>query len=127
MKSKLSDIAERYALVWNEEDALHRRTQIAALWSVDAVQFVQEREIRGQAALEARVIEAHEKWVVQAGYVFKFVGSAVGLHNSLKFNWVMSPKVGGAAVSAGLNIALLNDAGLIVVDYMYNEPLERSW
>lgn len=127
MESNLASLAERYAAVWNETDAVQRRKQIAALWAKDAVHYVQVREVRGHAALEARVIEAHEKWVVQSGYLFKFVGSAIGLHNSVKFNWVMLPKAGGDAVAAGLNIVVLNDDGDILVDYMYNEPLQRAW
>ncbi|MFZ6768013.1 nuclear transport factor 2 family protein [Undibacterium sp. Di26W] len=127
MKSNLTELAERYAAVWNEHDPAQRRKQIAALWTEDAVHYVQEREVRGHAALEARVIEAHEKWVVQAGYLFKFVGTVAGLHDSAKFNWVMLPKDGGDAISAGLNLLLLSDEGRILVDYMYNEPLQRAW
>ena len=127
MKSDVKDLAERYAAVWNEHDAEQRRNQIAALWTADAVHYVQQREVRGHAALEARVIEAHEKWVVQAGYFFKFAGAAASLHDSAKFNWVMLPKAGGDPVSAGLNLVLLNAEGCIVVDYMYNEPLQRGW
>jgi uncharacterized protein len=127
MKSNLTDLAMRYAAVWNEYDSAQRRNQIAALWAKDAVHYVQAREERGHVALEARVIEAHEKWVVQAGYLFKFVGTVAGLHNSVKFNWVMMPKAGGDAVSAGLNVVLLNEEGHILVDYMYNEPLQRAW
>jgi hypothetical protein len=127
MESNLTDLARRYAAVWNEHDSAQRRNQIAALWTNDAVHYVQAREVRGHDALEARVLEAHEKWVVQAGYLFKFVGTVAGLHNSVKFNWVMLPNTGGAVVSAGLNVVLLNDEGHIVVDYMYNEPLQRAW
>ena len=127
MESNLTDLAIRYAAVWNEHDSALRRNQIAALWTKDAVHYVQAREVCGHAALEARVIEAHEKWIVQAGYLFKVVGTVAGLHNSVKFNWVMLPKAGGDAVSAGLNVVLLNDKGHILVDYMYNEPLQRAW
>jgi hypothetical protein len=127
MKSNLTDLAERYAAVWNERDAVQRHKQIAALWTEDAVHYVQEREVRGHAALETRVTEAHEKWVVQAGYLFQFVGTVASLHNSVKFNWIMLPKVGGDAISAGLNLVLLNGEGRILVDYMYNEPLQRTW
>lgn len=127
MKNELTELAERYAAVWNERDAVQRRQQIAALWAEDGVHYVQSREARGYAALEARIIEAHEKWVVQAGYLFKSVGNAVGLHNSVKFNWIMQPHGGGDAVSAGLDVLLLDGEGRILVDYMYNEPLKRSW
>ena len=127
MEFNLTDLAQRYAAIWNETDAAQRRRQIAALWTKDAVHYVQVREVRGHAALEERVLEAHEKWVLQAGFLFKFVGAAVGLHNSVKFNWIMLPKAGGDAVAAGLNVVLLNDDGLILVDYMYNEPLQRTW
>jgi hypothetical protein len=127
MKFNLEDIAERYATVWNEQDAAKRRNQIAALWETDAVHYVQQREVRGFAALEARVIEAHEKWVMQADYLFKHVGTVASLHNSVKFNWVMLKRTGGDVISAGLNVLLLNESGLISVDYMYNEPLQRSW
>jgi hypothetical protein len=127
MESNLTDLAMRYAAVWNEHDSAQRRSQIAALWTKDAVHYVQAREVRGHAALEVRVVEAHEKWVVQAGYLFKFVGTVASLNNSVKFNWVMLPNAGGAVVSAGLSVVLLNDEGHIVVDYMYNEPLQRAW
>ncbi|GJJ00802.1 hypothetical protein RugamoR64_13400 [Duganella rhizosphaerae] len=127
MKINLTGLAERYAAVWNEENALRRRQQIATLWNADAVHYVQERELRGHAALESRVIEAHEKWVAQAGYLFKSVGQVASLHNSVKFNWIMLPKNGGDAIAAGLNLLLLDDEGRIAVDYMYNEPLQRTW
>lgn len=127
MDTQLTDLAMRYAAVWNEHDVAQRRQQISELWAKDAVHYVQTREVRGQVALEARVKEAHEKWVAQAGYLFKFVGSVARLHDSVKFNWVMLPNTGGDAISAGLNVVLLNAEGLISVDYMYNEPLQRAW
>ena len=36
-------------------------------------------------------------------------------------------KAGGDAVAAGLNVVLLIDDGHILVDYMYNEPVQRTW
>lgn len=127
MNYDLTDIAERYAAVWNEHDTVQRRKQIVALWDEDAVHYVQSREVRGHTALEERVIEAHEKWVMQAGYIFQFVGTVTCVHNSAKFNWIMLPKAGGDAIAAGLDLVILNDKGRILTDYMYNEPLQRAW
>lgn len=127
MKNELTKLAERYVAVWNERDAGQRRQQIAALWAEDGVHYVQSREARGYAALEARVTEAHEKWVAQAGYLFRAVDNAAGLRNCVKFNWIMLPKAGGEAISVGSDFLLLGDDGRILVDYMFNEPLQRAW
>jgi hypothetical protein len=67
-------------------------------------------------------MNAHQKWVRDAGFVFRS-RSNVDTHNGVvKFGWEMVPAAGGNAEAAGVNVFVLDDDGRIRVDYMFSDP-----
>lgn len=112
-------LADRYIAAWNETDAARRREAIAALWAPDGEHYVGEREVRGHAALETRVIGSHEKWVRDGGYRFRAARDARKLHDAVTFHWEMTPAGGGAVEARGFEFLLIDAQGRIRVDYQF--------
>lgn len=113
-------LAERYAAVWNENDAAARRAQIAQLWRADGVHFVTTREARGLAALELRVADAWAKNVRDAGHAFRAARDAQALRGVVTFHWEMVRRAGSDEVLAvGLEFLQLDDDGRIAVDHQF--------
>ena len=73
MKTETPATGARYVGVWNEPDPAARRRTIASLWSKDGATLAKSTEncARGYEAIEARVMNAHQKWVRDAGFVFR--------------------------------------------------------
>jgi hypothetical protein len=120
----VTELVDRYVGMWNEPDPLARRRTIASLWSKDGATLAKSAEncARGYEAIKARVMNAHQKWVRDAGFVFRS-RSNVDTHNGVvKFGWEMVPAAGGKAEAAGVNIFVLDDDGRIRVDYMFSDP-----
>jgi hypothetical protein len=120
----VTELVDRYVGVWNEPDPAARRRTIASLWSKDGVTLAKSTEncARGYEAIEARVMNAHQKWVRDAGFVFRS-RSNVDTHNGVvKFGWEMVPAAGGKAEATGVNVFVLDDDGRIRVDYMFSDP-----
>jgi hypothetical protein len=69
---------DRYVAVWNELDPVARRRAIAELWDADGVESTESARYQGHDALEARIIEAHNDLVRDAGFVFRSADDATG-------------------------------------------------
>ena len=120
----VTELVDRYVGVWNEPDPAARRRTIASLWSKDGATLAKstENSARGYEAIEARVMNAHQKWVRDAGFVFRS-RSNVDTHNGVvKFGWEMVPAAGGKAEATGVNVFVLDDDGRIRVDFMFSDP-----
>jgi hypothetical protein len=132
-------LVERYVAVWNTPDPERRRTLIHSLWAptgehvLDPPLAMRQAaqqigfaapllEIRGYAALEARVARAHAEFVAPGEYVFRARDNAARVRNVVKFNWEMVSTATGAMAGVGLEVLVLDDAGRIVVDYQFVEP-----
>jgi hypothetical protein len=120
--NKISDLIDRYVAVWNEPDADVRRKTIATLWAPDGATCHRLLDSRGYEAIEARVGDAHRRWVRSQGYVFGSPKNAVGHHDVVKFSWEMTSAAGGGPASAGLNVLILDREGRIRFDYQFSEP-----
>ena len=116
----MNAFVERYVAVWNEPDPARRREQIAALWTPDGANLTKTLEARGYEALEARVRSSHEKWVRDAGCVFRPCGVQAH-HDAVRFKWEML-RPGGEVASVGYDFFLLADDGRIRTDYQFIEP-----
>jgi hypothetical protein len=132
----IHNLTDRYVAVWNEPDAVLRRTAVRELWSADAVHVLQPPkeivqtaeglgfdrlvlEARGHRALEFRVTRAHEEFVAPGTFVFRSRGNADRLHDVVKFHWEMVPRDGAEVVGVGLEILVLGPDGRIVSDYQF--------
>jgi len=112
--------AERYVAVWNERDPERRRQRIAELWIPEGATLNKTLEARGYPGLEARVRGSHEKWVRDAGCVFR-PRDADGHHGTVRLRWEMV-KPGGEVATVGADFLLLADDGRIRTDYQFIEP-----
>jgi hypothetical protein len=121
-----NQLADRYVAVWNDPDPESRRRQIAELWTENGANLTDSLEARGHEALAARIEQSHNKWVRDAGMVFRSRGNATGHHNAVKFSWDMAPAGGGGPVSTGFDFLILAADGRIVDDYQFTESLSPS-
>jgi len=113
------DLAARYVAVWNETDADARRTAIASLWRPDGAHFVKEREARGYAALEQRVLGSHEKNVRDNGNRFRARPDAQRLRDVVIFTWEMVPAASDTVLAVGREFLVLDADDRIVTDYQF--------
>ena len=117
-----AELIDRYRAVWHERDAAARRESIAALWTPDGARCNSQLDACGYHAIEKRVAGAHEKWVRDAGHVFRPRRSSARHHNVMRFDWEMVPAAGGDVVAAGVNVLILGPDGRIRSDYQFSEP-----
>lgn len=110
---------DRYVAVWNEPDTARRAQAVAALWAEDGVEFTDAREFRGHAAIEARVAEAHERFVA-AGESHVTAGDDVARHHgALSFTVMLVPNRGDIAFWAAEVFVILGEDGRIERDYQF--------
>jgi hypothetical protein len=124
--------------IWNETDAELRRSKIRELWSENAVHVLEPPlamresaaaigfssptlEVRGYAALEARVSRANDEFVASGQFFFRSCGNASRLHDLVKFNWEMVATSGGDVAGVGLEVLVVDDDGRIRTDYQFIE------
>jgi hypothetical protein len=106
----------------HERNPAARRDIIASLFAPDAENVNHKTVCRGLEEIVARVKRAHDEWVAEKNHVFELLGNTATHHDLVKFFWRMRPANGTAAVSAGLDIFVLNDAGKIRALYQFIEP-----
>jgi hypothetical protein len=116
--SDAQQLADRYVAVWNETDAEARRQAISGLWLPDGIHYVRDREARGYAALEQRIIGSHQKNVRDSGYRFRAVKNAQALRGAITFNWEMVASDGSVAAT-GLEFLIVDELDRISVDYQF--------
>jgi hypothetical protein len=133
-----TELAQRYAAVWNEPDPERRREAIAALWSDDALVLLQppsemieaadglgvaaSLRVRGHAELERRITLAYEQFVAAGGNVFRARPDAQRLDDVVKFGWEMVPADGDEVLGGGLELVVLDRDGRIATDYQFIDP-----
>ena len=132
-------LTDRYVALWNEPDADRRRSMIRELWAptgqhvldppeelrttANALGFAAPTlELRGHAALEARVARAHDEFVAPGKHFFRSRGNAAVLRNLVKFNWEMVSTATGEVAGVGLDVFEVDDRGFITCDYQFVEP-----
>jgi len=113
------DLIARYVALWNEADADARRAAIAALWREDGAHFVKEREARGHAGLEQRVIGSFEKNVGGKGNRFRLRDYAQRLRDVVTFTWEMVPAGADTVLAVGQEFLVLDAEDRIIADYQF--------
>ena len=114
-----TEIADRYTRVWQEADPQARTTQIAELWAEEAVHSIEETAYQGRASIEQRIAQAHREFVAGAGFRFETLGAPLSHHDAVLLGWQMLPSGGGEPAAHGYAFLLLDDHGLIRVDYQF--------
>lgn len=112
-------LADRYAAVWNETDPKRRRDEIRELWAPSGEHYVNAREVRGYAELEARITGSHEKNVRDNGNRFRAVKDARALRDIVFFHWEMLPAGSEVVTASGMIILRVDATGRILVDYQF--------
>ncbi|MGW2155728.1 nuclear transport factor 2 family protein [Nonomuraea sp. NPDC001699] len=115
----IDQFVNRYVAVWNETDPVARRNAIAELWDADGTQVTESARYHGHDALEARITQAHNDLVRDAGFVFRPAGDATGHHDTVTFTTHMVPAAGGNIVWAGRIFLTLGGKGLIRHEYQF--------
>jgi hypothetical protein len=131
-------LTDRYVAVWNEPDAALRRKAIRELWAEDGTHILQAPqdirqaaaalgfttttlEARGHDALDIRVERAYQEFVAPGEFTFRSRDNADRLGNVVKFNWEMVRSDTREVTSAGLEILIVDEGGLIETDYQFIE------
>ncbi|MEU1367990.1 nuclear transport factor 2 family protein [Streptomyces sp. NPDC005803] len=115
----LNTLARRYIALWNEPDPVVRHALVDELFAPDCAHFTPSREVRGRAAMVARVADAHDRWVAPGSHRFRAVPDADGHHGTVRFHWEMVEVATGTAVSVGFDFLVLDAAGLIAGDHQF--------
>ena len=80
------------------------------------------REVRGYAALEARVTGSHEKNVRDAGNHFRATTNARVLRDVVTFEWAMLAAGTDDVLATGMEILIVDEQWRIRVDYQLRAP-----
>ncbi|MFF5899162.1 nuclear transport factor 2 family protein [Streptomyces argenteolus] len=115
-------LAERYVSLWMEKDPDVVSAAVAELWSEDGEYVNEVRHVRGHAEIAEQVRFAQD-YYAERGVAHRFVSQhdAVGLHNSVRFGWVLLSTETGEALSTGTNLFVLADDGRIACAYQYTD------
>ncbi|MFD4862237.1 nuclear transport factor 2 family protein [Streptomyces atratus] len=119
----VDQFVDRYVAVWNEPDPVARRHAIAELWDADGIETTESARYHGHDALEARIAEAHNDLVRDAGFVFRSAGDATGHHDMITFTTYMVPAAGGGIAWTGRTVLTLGENGLIRNEYQFTVDL----
>ena len=114
-------LIDRYVAQWHEPDDAARRRLIEEIWAPDAANFTKTFDVRGHAALAERVRATYEKWVRDAGCVFR-PRHADRHHDAVRFVWDMFSSREDRVVSVGVEFLLLAPDGRVQADYQFVEP-----
>ncbi|MCO5993644.1 hypothetical protein [Actinoallomurus rhizosphaericola] len=134
----VKELAGRYVAQWNEPDPATRSAMIRELWAQDGFQVLADPpqeirqaatalafpapplEVRGHAAMDARVSRAYEMFVAPGEHVFEAAAEpCVLLSNVIGVRWSMTSTRSGEAVGGGLDVLALDDDGRIRADYQF--------
>jgi uncharacterized protein len=113
------EFVDRYVAVWNERDTQARRRLIEALWSAEGIEFTEENEYQGYAALETRIAAAHNEFVEKGRFLFRLANDPAAHHDTVTFTVDMAPVAGGKPEWSGVVFAALGGDGLIERDYQF--------
>jgi len=111
-------IAERYVAVWSESDAARRREAVKELWAEDGVEYVEETEFRGHAALDARIAAAYETFVGSGRFAIT-VADDVRWHHDVITMTVHLTTPSGESAWAARAVLLIGADDLIRQDYQF--------
>ncbi|MBM9623867.1 hypothetical protein ACFQ60_04380 [Streptomyces zhihengii] len=129
-------LAERYMAQWNAPEAAERRAAIEGLWAEDGTHILHPPaaireaaaalgfdhptlEAQGHDAIETRVGRSYERFVEKQGFAFRARPGATRLNDVVRIGWDTVSTATGDVVGGGSDLLVLDDDGLIKVDYMF--------
>jgi hypothetical protein len=132
-----NELCDRFVAVWNEPDYERRRALVAGLWAPDGEHVLMPPaevrdaaadmgmrssfEVRGHRELEARVTDAHERFIASGEYGFRRRDDAERLRDVVKFRWEMVSTADGSVAGVGLEFLVIDADGRIRTDYQFIE------
>jgi len=112
----MNEIADRYFAVWSEPDPDARRAAIAKVWAPDGVEYVEGKQFRGHAELEARVTGAYETFLASGEYIARFSDDPARHDDIITATGEFVTPDGEVVWSARIFL-ILNEDGLVAEDY----------
>ena len=88
-------VAEDYITVWNESDAIRRRTLLESTWTSAATYVDPVAKGAGLAEID-NIIGSVQKRFPE--FIFSLSGNADGHGDVIRFSWALGPKDGTAVV-----------------------------
>ncbi|MFI9504312.1 hypothetical protein [Nocardia sp. NPDC052566] len=139
-ENEMAQFAQRWVAQWSESDPELRAKLIREIWADDGVQVlvdppleireaaaalsftVPSLEVRGHAALLARVARAYEMFIEPGEYAFEAAGAPTQLPAGLiGLAWNMVSKADGTVAGGGYDVFGLAADGRIQLDYQFIE------
>jgi hypothetical protein len=119
----MNEIADHYFAVWTEPDPDARRAAIAKVWAPDGVEYIEGKQFRGHAELEARVTEAHDTFLASGEYILRSAADAAE-HGDIITGTSEFITPDGEVVWSARVFLVLTTEGLIAEDYQLTvQPL----
>jgi hypothetical protein len=103
-----TQLVESYIAIWNETDAVERKTLIAETWTEDAAYTDPLADVTGHDGIDALVAAVQSQF---PGLVFRRLGEVDAHHQYMRFAWEAGPE-GAEAVIAGTDAAVIGDGRL---------------
>lgn len=97
-------IVTGYFAMWNETDPAKRRALIDSTWTADANYIDPMFAASGADGLDAMVAGVHQQF---PGHRFRQIGAVDAHHDRIRWAWELAGPDGGAAVAAGVDVAVL--------------------
>ena len=113
-------VVDRYIAVWGVADPAERAQAVADLWADHGMEYIENVQYIGHAALTDRVAEAHEAFVANAAYV-AVGGDDATVHDdivtfTIRLDHAEGDDAGETAWSARVFL-LLDEQGRVREDY----------
>jgi hypothetical protein len=113
-------VVDRYIAVWGVTDPAERAKAVASLWADHGMEYIENVQYIGHAALTDRIAEAHEAFVANAAYV-AVGGDDATVHDdivtfTIRLDHAQGEDAGETAWSARVFLVLDGD-GRIREDY----------
>lgn len=116
----VDELITRYVAIWNEPDEARRGERIPGIWSEKTSLYNRLREYRGHVGIEQATKRSYDLFGSR-GFSFRPRGEAIAHHGAVRFTWEMlNPE--RAVDSVGTQFLMLDDRGLILLDYQFIEP-----
>jgi hypothetical protein len=88
-------VAEDYITVWNESDAVRRRTLLESTWASAATYVDPMARGAGLAEIDNIIGSVQQHF---PDFVFSLTGNADGHGDAVRFSWALGPRNGAAVV-----------------------------
>ena len=105
----VDSLVGRYTRAWNETDPSARRSAVEEIWTGDGTYRDPRTTVVGHEAIDGWIAAVQERF---PGFTFTVSGDVDAHHDVARIPWELGP-AGGAAVLAGIDVAVLTADGRI--------------